>query len=52
MSAQRDKKMINIYKIEKIIGSIFMLRVKMYKNVNTVCIKPEDLTFIIIKIFI
>jgi len=53
MSAQRDKKMINICKIEKITGSIFMFRVKIYKkNLNTVCIKPEDLTFIIIKIFI
>jgi len=46
-NTQRGKKMISIYKIEKIKASRFMSSVKMYKNLNTVCRKPEDLTFII-----
>jgi hypothetical protein len=52
MGAQRGKKMISIYKIEKITTSRFMSNVKMYKNLKTFCRKPEDLTLILIKTLI
>jgi hypothetical protein len=50
LSIQWDKKIIIIYKIQKINTSTSS--VKMYKNMNSVYTKPEDLTFTIIKTLI
>jgi len=43
ISTQWGKKIVKLYKSEKVSA-------KMYTYLNKVCIKPTDLTFIVIKI--
>ena len=50
MNTQWDKKIISMNNIEKKTTIRFVSSVKMYKNLNKVCVKPKDLNFIIIKI--
>ena len=52
MSTQWVKKIISIYKIEKITTNRFTSSVKMYKNLNKVYMKHKHLTFTIIKTLI